>query len=71
MPGSGDLLQGEGESGCFTIEIVTHGVRDGKGQILFGRLGVGTGWGQGRLISGKPWGNATRFSFMEAWARTE
>lgn len=31
---------------------------------------MGTGWEWGRLISGKPWGNATRFSFMEAWART-
>lgn len=41
----------------------------GRDKILFGRLGMGTGWGWGRLISGKPWGNATRFSFMEAWAR--
>lgn len=35
---------------------------------------VGWGWGQGRdgwwgLISGKPWGNATRFSIMEVWVR--
>lgn len=31
VAGSGDPLQGEEESGCSTVEIVTHGVRDGKG----------------------------------------
>lgn len=70
MARSGDPLHGEEESGCSTIEIATHGVRDGKGSTLFGRLGTGIWWGWGRLISGKPRGNATRFSFMEAWVRT-
>lgn len=62
--GQGYLDQGT----CYRVRSLVFHNWDGKGWILFGRLGTRTGWRLGRLISGEPWVHATRFSFMKAWA---